>query len=262
MHFSKILWNLAKSGEAFLYNMDKETLVLVPFGKYAGIWRYRKKSKTTTWSPYTLQQLAPREVLSRNRKIIRFPLPDIVYLLHGNMHPGKLHSQNRKALGYAVLNWKKLTGAKISHLEDLVRQATAKLKDGAGVEQGAAIACSFAMPHFLRLVESAPDLASDRASQLSKHSTILGAMRPAQRQRFVIRLIQHGIRPAIQKTFTGTDTQVLESILHNSMTPCISAVIKSKWGTRNLADFYGTRAVAMYFTRMPIRRIALEDWSE
>jgi len=261
MHFSRILWNLAKSGEAFLYNMERETFVIVPFGKYAGIWRYRKNSKTTTWSPYTLQHLAPREVRSKSEKVIRFPLPDIVYLLHGNIHPGKLHNQNRKALGYATLAWKKLVGAKIGHLEDLVRQAAAKLKDGVGIEQGAAIACSFAMPHFLRLVESAPDLARDRASQLSKYSTILGAMRPAQRQRFVIRLIQHGIKPAIKKTFTGINPDIVDAILRDGMIPYIAAVIRSRWGTNKIDDFYRTMALANYFTWTPVKRITLEEWS-
>ena len=246
--------------------MDKETLVLVPFGKYAGIWRYLKRHKTTTWRPYTLQDLCERKVLPRkprrDGKLIRFPLPEIVYMLHGSAHPGKLHSQNRKALGYATLAWKKLLGSKLKPFQDLVKQANSKIEGSTDVEQGAAMACSFAMPHFLRLVEIAPDLARDRALHLSRYSNLLKAMRPAQRQRFVIRLIQHGIKPAIQKTFTGTHTEVIDSILGNSVTPYMSAVIKSKWGTNNLADFYRTMSLANYFTWIPVRRVALEDWSE
>lgn len=262
MHFSKILWNLAKSGEAFLYNMHRETLVIVPFGKYTGVWHYLKKSKTTTWQPYTLHHLAPREVVDRKGKTIRFPLPNIVYALHGDGHPGKLHNQNRKALGYATLTWKKISGSKLGPLQELVKQAAAKLGGESGFEHGAALACGFAMPHFLRLVESDPNNARERAMQLYRYSSALRAMRPAQRQRFVIRLLQHGIKPAMKRTFIGVKPEIIEAICRMSVLPHQSGIIRSSWGTSNVNDFYRTMALANGFTWGRVKSIKIEDWSE
>lgn len=262
MHFSKILWNLAKSGEAFLYNMHKETLVIVPFGKYTGVWHYLKKSKTTTWQPYTLHHLAPKEVVDRKGKTIRFPLPNIVYALHGDGHPGKLHNQNRKALGYATLTWKKITSRKLGAIQDLIKQAAAKLGGDGRFEHGAALACGFAMPQFLRLVESDPDNARDRALQLYKYSSVLGAMRPAQRQRFVIRLLQNGIKPAMKRTFIGAKPEIINVICDTGIVPHLPGMIRSNWGTNNLNDFYRTMALANGFTWGRVKRINIEDWNQ
>lgn len=262
MHFSKILWNLAKSGEAFLYNMHKETLVIVPFGKYTGVWHYLKKSKTTTWQPYTLHHLAPKEVVDRKGKTIRFPLPSIVYAVHGDTHPGKLHSQNRKALGYAALTWKKITSLKLGPLEDLVKQAAAKLGGDSRFEHGAALACGFALPQFLRLVESDPSSAREHALQLNVYSSILGAMRPAQRQRFVIRLLKYGMQPAIKRTFIGAKPEVIEAIGRMNFVPHLPGIIRSSWGTSDVNDFYRTMALANTFTWGRVKRINIESWSD
>jgi len=261
MHFSKILWNLAKSGEAFLYNMHKETLVIVPFGKYTGVWHYLKKSKTTTWQPYTLHHLAPKEVVDRKGKTIRFPLPSIVYAVHGDLHPGKLHNQNRKALGYATLTWKKIASLKLDPLQELVKQAAAKL-GGKGFENGAALVCGFAMPQFLKLVESDPSSAREHALQLDAYSSILGAMRPAQRQRFVIRLLQHGVKPAIKRTFIGAKPEVIEAISSMMLGAHLSGIIRSSWGTSDVNDFYRTLALANSFTWGRVKRVNIENWSE
>jgi hypothetical protein len=87
-------------------------------------------------------------------------------------------------------------------------------------------------------------------------------MRPAQRQRFVVRLLQHGIKPAMKRTFIRAKPEIIDVICETSVLPHLPGMIRSSWGTNNLNDFYRTMALANGFTWGRVKRINIEDWSE
>lgn len=274
MHFSKIMWELAKNGDAFLLNADRETMALVPFGKYAGLWRYSKGTKRLHWTVHTENLDFPfnikcKEVLTRKNKLVKFPLPEFVYHTYAGRHPGRIHRAHRKTLGYASFNWKKFVQTKTDPLKEILELVQEKLdyKSDMCLRRGIALAFMFAMPQFLNLVQESPELAAERARHIFSYSQLFNVMGPAQRQRFIVRLVKEGLKPALVKTFRKTPIETIELVASdhnitsaNNYVIAGAAIMRSDWGSKNLSDFNEIKLVLPWLGGPKVKRIKVCDW--
>jgi len=212
---SKILWDMAKRGDAFLLNTSRRTHVLVPYGKYAGLWTYQKSSKMCQWHFYFAADLAglKAKAYGPSGKSRTFPLPDLFYSWVGTAHPGKLHAANRKMLGWAVSKWAAMIETRLKPLAEVVARIndhTGRL--GGNANTGLRIAAAFNMPGTLACLEKNRQEFISKLEFIGRSSTFISHLSPARRQRFVSRALAGGPAAAVKKCFHGADGKQIAKV--------------------------------------------------
>lgn len=264
MHFSRILWDLANKKEALLLNAAKQTLVIIPSGKYAGVWRYHKSIKRTTWEPIWLEDLAPRQVINLNGKQINFPLPTVAYSLYGMKHPGRIHKENRKDLGYATSNWKHLRETKVDSLISSYTKIADQIGDDYRIKAGLSLACMFALPTMLDVMSKSKELAAQKAMLLYYSGQMISIMKPTQRQRFITRILERDFKTALSLSFKKASRDVIEECVQRlpGYFPDAGIKLRSDWGSVDLNVSSEIISLAQMFTPMKIKKVKTITWTE
>jgi len=264
MHFSRILWDMAKKDQAFLVNTVKQTLVIVPSGKYAGVWRYHKASRKTTWEMVWLCDLIPMQIRNRDGKVVTFPLPTTVYGTYAAKHPGKLHREFRKELGYATLNWKRINDSKVNDLRSLSETISNHIDEGNyQTKLGVGLACMFALPVMLRLAAGSKELAREKARLIHSCCSLLGGMKPSQRQRFIIRLLTRKFDSALSLSFRKANKTLIEEATKRLPLyfPQASILLRSDFGPLEMKECEELIGLTGLFTTMKVKRLNVGTWT-
>ncbi len=219
----KILWDMAKRGDAFLLNTKKATQVLVPYGKYAGAWTYAKSTRTCRWAFTFPAELADSKAKAYgpSGKSKTFPLPDTIYSWMGGGHPGKIHAANRSQLAWAVTKWAAFNASRLRPISELLALVDSSIAFSSWqAKVGLRWALAFSMPDALRA------MAADRADFIrkldfiGKSATFMRHLSPSRRQRFVARCLRGGPEFAVRKVFRRADADLISSVFEGNAWKC------------------------------------------
>lgn len=240
---SKVLWDMAKRGDAFLLNTSKDTHVLVPYGKYCGTWTYIKSKRMCRWHFTFPADLADEKTQAYEigGKSKTFPLPSTIYSFIGHQHPGKLHAANRKLLAWAVTRWACFNANKLRPFAELHSRLQEILKISAPSSKlGLRFALAFSASHTLAA-------AAKNSVQFKKNLDFLGQsgefirnLSPARRQRFVVRCLNLGPQFALKRVFRNCSEAKLAEVFKDNWKcdPSIAFSFLASTGfNKKLSDF-------------------------
>lgn len=228
MKFGDKLFDLAKTGKAFLHRYKGKTIVIVPFGPYSGVWRYNKLTKKMAWEPRWISQYASTVAYGPGGKCKKFSLPQEVYLIHGTKHPGRLHAESRQSLGLSTVRWNSLYEKCIAPVEQILATSPITSANDVRGYLGMLIACSYALPLALNLLSKDKEVARQKFRFLNDHSGILRNLSPLRRQRFVRRVLTQDIKAAMSATFRKTSQEVINKFLESK---------DFVWSSRSVEDY-------------------------
>jgi len=268
MKFGDKLFALARAGQAFLHRHQNKTIVIVPFGPYAGTWHYNKANKRVMWEPRWAVYYCGTTALGPHGKSKRFALPQEIYALHGTKHPGRLHAESKKSLGSATSRWNAFHFKYIASFKDISDSFHA-LSFSSKEYSGFVIACSYAMPQALALLADNMADASLKFKFLSDNILMLSGLAPARRQRFVKSVLDVGIEKAMCKTYRATDKKIIKEFLSDKIyswlpkTALDYMYLQSNDGSVDKEDYKKISQCCAFFQRRgKIRSLSIKIWKD
>lgn len=239
MLFRERLLQMAKSGEAFYLKAPVYSAFLVPFGKYAGLWKYNRLCKRLMYAAPSLNLFEPNVVENKDKTKTSFPLPAWIYAdirVEGDrFHPGYLHATHNDKLGWMVYHWKKFN-EKHGALLDKISSSNVKQqeKDHFTEQQNKILRAqlSFFFPHLISGLNGTFGLHPETFEQLALvNLNNIGCNKKYNFLKTVLRT--RSIKKALKYHFRNASAiarnTFLESLEMRTGYPWLSLLLNAKW---------------------------------